>query len=609
MVLYDESTLEQVPWPDTPEGRFARAYLTPLMQRGSAAFVSDRTTLRLVELDGLIIPLAINDAEYDNSPMLSNFARYVTLQIHAIKRGNWGPVYGRLVSGVLHGVGGMLKAARVDRCVYVDHWLVLRNMGVLLSEEQAQRLTRFLVERFPQHAIVFQALSLATHSPLLNTLKGSGYDCVYAFHTRLLLPYKAEVSRQVRENRRRDARLLEASGYQLVDGKDMPGCAPRLTELYRFLNEEKYSTNQRMSPEFFETALRDGTLHFRLAVKGGRIDGFFAYVVCQDVLFAPVFGYDVNLPQELGLYRGLVHQLIQEAMDRGVAVELGAGADQFKSMRGDKPMPRYSAVYTQHLPGWRQAGWGMLRRFANGSLLAANRGVLRQVDGDGVVGFDGEPETFVSPTLSPREAAELLRQELGSLERALEEASRLEGEALARALAPLAEKLHNWQQPSRRVVELREKLERLEQRQRREANARSKAPAEKGAPAADLARQLLEGATKLGDALLVANHQGEASSQQLRALADSLRQSAGCAAVVLTATRGGKVVLVTAVTQALLQRGVDAGQLMAQAAPSVEGKGGGAPEIAWGGGSRPEGIDAALEAARHFLQARLGGTS
>ncbi|PTL76742.1 DHHA1 domain-containing protein [Vitiosangium sp. GDMCC 1.1324] len=606
MVLHDASNLEQVPWPDTEEGRFARAYLTPLIQRGSTAFVSDRTTLRLVSMDGLVIPLAINDAEYGNSPMLSNYARYVTLQVKAIQRGNWGPVYGRLVRGVLHGVGGMLKVARIDRCVYVDHWVVLRNMPTLLTADQVQRLTRFLVSQFPDHAIVFSTLSLATHSPLLNTLKACGYDSVFAFHTRLLLP-KAEVSRQVRENRRRDARLLEANGYQIVDGKEMPGCAPRLAELYRFLNAEKYSTNQRMSVDFFETHLREGTLQFRLAVKDGRIDGFFAYAIGHDTLFPPVFGYDLSLPQELGLYRGLVHLLIQEAADLGIAVELGAGADQFKSMRGDKPMPRYSSVYTQHLPGWRQSGWRLLRRFANGPMLSASRGVLRPIDGDNVVGFDGEPETFAPPTMGVREAVELLRQELASLERALEEASALEGEALARALTPLAEKLHNWQQPPRRVVELREKLMRLEQRQRRGTS--SKAPPEKAPPTADMARQLLEGAARLGEALLVASHLGEASAQQMRALAESLRQSADCAAVVLTATRGGKVVLVTAATQALLQRGVDAGQLMAQVAPAVDGKGGGAPEIAWGGGSRPEGIDAALEAARHFLQARLGGAA
>ncbi|HEU4533062.1 MAG TPA: DHHA1 domain-containing protein, partial [Polyangiaceae bacterium] len=98
----------------------------------------------------------------------------------------------------------------------------------------------------------------------------------------------------------------------------------------------------------------------------------------------------------------------------------------------------------------------------------------------------------------------------------------------------------------------------------------------------------------------------EASAARLRALVDELRQRADCAAVVLTATRAGKVALVAAVTPALLRRGLDAGQLMAQLAPAVGGKGGGAPEIAWGGGARPEGVEAALEAARRYFRARLG---
>jgi hypothetical protein len=361
----------------------------------------------------------------------------------------------------------------------------------------------------------------------------------------------------------------------------------------------------QLSVAFFESALRDGTLRFRLAVKDGRIDGFYAFIVSDDVVFSPLFGYDVSLPQELGLYRGLVYHLMQEALDHGLTIELGAGADGFKSLRGDRPVPRFTAVYTRHLPAWRRTGWRLLRRFANEALMPSSRSYLRTLDGDAVVGFDGVPEVFTTPTgASPREAAEALRQELASLERALEAASALEGEALAQVLTPLSAKLHNWPQPTRRVLELRGRLEALELRQRREARARAQAP---GASAAEEARQLLEGAVRLGDTFLVARHLGEAPAQHLRALVDCLRAHDGCAAVVLTATRGEKVVLVTAVTQALLQRGVDAGQLMAHIAPAVDGKGGGAPQVAWGGGARAAGIDAALEAARRYLEARLQG--
>lgn len=49
---------------------------------------------------------------------------------------------------------------------------------------------------------------------------------MYATHTRMLLPYKDEVSRQARENRRRDARLLTSAGYALVDGRDLRSVLP-----------------------------------------------------------------------------------------------------------------------------------------------------------------------------------------------------------------------------------------------------------------------------------------------------------------------------------------------------------------------------------------------
>ncbi|HEU4536993.1 MAG TPA: hypothetical protein VFS00_22885, partial [Polyangiaceae bacterium] len=368
-------------------------------------------------------------------------------------------------------LGAALKAARIDRCVYVDHWLALRNAGAMLSDEQAGRLTAFLVERFPDHALVFAALSAATYAPLLGALRRQGYASVYAFHTRLLLP-QAAVGRPARENRRRDARLLEAAGYRVVDGRDVPGCAPRLAELYRSLNEEKYGAGLRVAPAFFEAALRDETLCFRLATKGGRVDGFFAYAVGHDVLFAPAFGYDVSLPQELGLYRGLVHRLMQEASDLGVAVELGAGADRFKRLRGDLPVPRYSAVYSRHLPSFRRAGWRLLEGLANGPLRAASRAQIRAVDGDDAVGFDGPPSAYAAPGPSPREAAAALRGELDSIAAALGRAAGLEGDALAGALAPLAERLHTWPQPPRRAVALREELARLERRGRRAGGAR-----------------------------------------------------------------------------------------------------------------------------------------
>ncbi|NNB96157.1 GNAT family N-acetyltransferase [Corallococcus exiguus] len=605
MTLYDADTVDACTWPETPQARLARDYFVPLMKRGSTAFISDRTTLRLLAMDDLRIPLAINDAEYGNSPLHSLWVRYIGLPVAAVTAETYGAARAVVMRGAMRTLGGMLKAARIDKCVYVDHWLVLRNLSVSLDEAQVERLTAFLVEQFPGHAIVFPAINPANASPLLNTLAARDYGFVYGSHTRMTLPTH-EVSRQVRENRRRDGRLLEAAGYRIVDGREMPDCAPRLRELYRSLNADKYHSTLDFTEEWFAWTLRAGLFQYWLAVKDGRVDGFYATHLSDDTVWSPLFGYDLSLPQELGLYRGLVHRLMQDALEVGLTLELGPGADPFKSLRGSQPVPRWTAYSVKHLSGFRQYAWRTLQRYVNGGVRPAANAMLRKIDGDGIVGFGPLTLPFTPPTgQTPREAARALREQVDALETSLESAARLEGEARQRALSPLSETLHNWPQPMRRVVALRERLTRLEQEARRKP---SQAVVTASVPPAEQARQLLQDATCWGFyTKLVAAHLGEVPAPHLKALVEALRRElVGVMGVVLTATRGDKVVLVTIASDALLRVGMDAGQLMAQAAPCVEGKGGGSPEVAWGGGSRADGIEAALSATRSFVESRLG---
>ncbi|GMU03676.1 hypothetical protein KH5H1_77990 [Corallococcus caeni] len=603
MNLYDAQTVDSCNWPDTPEGRMARDFIVPLVKHGSTAYVTDRTTFQVLALEELRLPLAVNDTEYDNSALHSTFSRYITLQMTGVTAEAFGAARAAVMRGAMHTVGALLKAAGINKVVLVDHWLVLRNVHSQPTGEQVDRITAFLAERFPHHAIVFCALNPAGYAPLLNTLVERGYALLYAAHTRMTLPLQ-EVSKQVRENRRRDARLLEASGYRVVDGREVPDCEPRLEELYRALNGGKYHTNLQFTQEWYRWTLRQGLLTYKLAVKDGRVDGFYAHHVSQGVLFSPLFGYDLSLPQELGLYRGLVFQLMNDALDVGLTIELGPGADPFKSMRGSVPLPRWSAVYTEHLSGPRRLAWRALQRYANDAVRPPTVAMLRKVDGDAVVGF-GPPQTPLASPLgqTPLEAARKVREQLDALEAALDAAASLPGDARLQALAPLSQTLHNWPQPMSRVVALRERLTKLEH----EARRKPARPAEPQGPTpAEHARQLLESATRWGDTALVAAHLGEAPAPHLKALVEALRGAAGSVGVVLTATRGDKVVLVTAASAALRGLGLDAGQLMAAAAPCVDGKGGGSLDVAWGGGSRADGVDAALDAARSRVCTHLG---
>jgi alanyl-tRNA synthetase len=92
--------------------------------------------------------------------------------------------------------------------------------------------------------------------------------------------------------------------------------------------------------------------------------------------------------------------------------------------------------------------------------------------------------------------------------------------------------------------------------------------------------------------------------QQMRSLADSLRNKWKSAAVVLASTDDGSVAIVAAVTKDLTSK-VQAGKLVSAVAQATGGKGGGRPDMAEGGGKDAGALDAALEAVRRDIEGKL----
>ena len=92
----------------------------------------------------------------------------------------------------------------------------------------------------------------------------------------------------------------------------------------------------------------------------------------------------------------------------------------------------------------------------------------------------------------------------------------------------------------------------------------------------------------------------------LRDLADSLKLRMGSGIVVLGAADGEKVYLVVSVTKDLTSR-VQARAVIQELAPIVGGGGGGRPDFAQAGGSKPEALDAALEKSYALIERMVGG--
>lgn len=91
------------------------------------------------------------------------------------------------------------------------------------------------------------------------------------------------------------------------------------------------------------------------------------------------------------------------------------------------------------------------------------------------------------------------------------------------------------------------------------------------------------------------------NASQLRELADQIKDKLGSGLAVLATTNNDKVLLIAAVTKNLTAK-LHAGKILGKVAKIVGGGGGGRPDMAQAGGSRPDKVDDALQAVPDIVR-------
>jgi alanyl-tRNA synthetase len=146
-----------------------------------------------------------------------------------------------------------------------------------------------------------------------------------------------------------------------------------------------------------------------------------------------------------------------------------------------------------------------------------------------------------------------------------------------------------------RLTALQEEIRQLQQQLRRAAATDLQAAADR----------LLAQATVCDGVRIIVGEMPAAPEEQIRQQADRLRQKAGSAVVVLGWSDNGRVQLLAALTEDVVQRGLHAGNLLRQVAPLVGGGGGGKANFAVAGGKEPGKLSEALDRARQLAQQQL----
>lgn len=127
----------------------------------------------------------------------------------------------------------------------------------------------------------------------------------------------------------------------------------------------------------------------------------------------------------------------------------------------------------------------------------------------------------------------------------------------------------------------------------------------KGQMAKAASQNLLERAQTVGEAKVLIEAVPSADANSLRQNAEMLRDKLGSSVVLLGSAANNKVLFVCFVSQDLVKRGVNAGQIVAAAAQVAGGGGGGRPDMAQAGGKDPAKLEEALAAARQLVEKTL----
>ena len=200
------------------------------------------------------------------------------------------------------------------------------------------------------------------------------------------------------------------------------------------------------------------------------------------------------------------------------------------------------------------------------------------------------------------QSAKLVEEMGAALITRAEELRSASPEELATGLAEVQQGMAAMTLPVRHRIRLREIISELQEIAKKQQKAAA-------ADAADVVKdrvvELLEGATKVGDTTIIVAEMPDVPVEQLKTGADMIKQKCGSAAILFGVNAGEKALLLAAMSNDLIKKGVKAGDLVKEVAKLVKGGGGGPPTMAQAGGKDPTKLPEALEAGRIWIKNKL----
>ena len=365
ITLYDKNNINSLVMPDNKDAKYAYEYLVPMIKNGVKKYIKNiETEVKILKIDDVLLPVNINEKEYENSYTSSLYAHYIAYakeELWELKN----PISEFICRIVLNIFGLCFKLFETNKAVYVNNWFLSTNLYLDLTKEQYKRITDFLKEKYPDYSIIFRSINDSLNKKEISLFKDLGYKMfgsrqVYIFDYGKRQTLKGNYKNKLNK----DIKLLQNGEYEIINL--MEADIKRAINLYNQLYLDKYSKyNPQFSEDFLKNCNEKGLLNFKLLRKNNKINAVLGYYTRNKVMTTPIFGYDMNLPKEEGLYRMLSAQLVLESENNGCTINMSSGASKFKIYRGGISAIEYSALLYSHLSLYRKLGYELLLLIIN----------------------------------------------------------------------------------------------------------------------------------------------------------------------------------------------------------------------------------------------------
>lgn len=301
-----------------------------------------------------IYPMTVTTENYDDSWIVSPYGQYVISLKDELTQYIDSRFTRSIIRSIIRFLDGCIRRVK-NRIIYIHNFLVSTNLYASKCEMDVEKITAFLAQEFPEHAIGFRSLNEKTASDWIEQLKDGGYQpygsrVIYYWHS------ADRMTKGQKKDHARDRSNFKKSGLikkEILNEIDMDECE----RLYDKLYLQKYSPN---NPQY--------TAHFMYEMcRNGRFDmitlnhdtcvAFGGYFIMNDQMATPFFGWDTDLDEKTGIYRMLSNQLYEVAREKKILMNNSGGAGSYKKARGCQPEMEYSYIYTKHLPIKDRLNW------------------------------------------------------------------------------------------------------------------------------------------------------------------------------------------------------------------------------------------------------------